>query len=56
MKTLLSIILLAFIFTGTSFSQDFQPPPPIDNEYFTLSVGDWVSDEYEFMGMKWTEE
>jgi len=56
MKTLLSFILLTFIFTGTSFSQDFQPPPPIDNEYFTLSVGDWVSDEYEFMGMKWTDE
>lgn len=56
MKTLLSLFVIVLVFVNISYSQDFQPPPPIDNEYFTLSVGDWVSDEYEFMGMKWTDE
>ena len=38
------------------FAQDMQPPPPIDNEFFNNSIGDWVSEEYEMMGMKWTED
>ena len=56
MKTLLSIILLAFIFAGSSFAQEFNPPPAIDNEFANESIGSWVSEEYELMGMKWKEE
>ena len=56
MKTLLLLFVFALLFVNLSYSQEIQLPPAIDNEYFTLSVGDWVSDEYEFMGMKWTDE
>lgn len=56
MKTLLSIIFLTFIFTINSYSQGFKVPPPIENEFFNESVGTWISDEYEMMGTKWTDE
>jgi len=55
MKTLISFFVIALIFVNLSYSQEIQLPPAIDNEYFTLSVGEWESDEYEFMGMKWTD-
>ena len=56
MKTLLSIFVLSLLIHAGIFSQDMQPPPPIEDEFFNSSIGDWVSDEYEMMGMKWTEE
>ncbi|MFC2093217.1 hypothetical protein ACFLSV_04890 [Bacteroidota bacterium] len=56
MKTLLTIIVLSFILTINSFSQGFKVPPPIENEFFNASVGSWVSDEYEVMGMKCIDE
>jgi hypothetical protein len=56
MKTLFSIFILSILLPSGIFAQDMQPPPPIDNEYFNNSIGDWVADEYEMMGMKWTEE
>lgn len=56
MKTFLTISVLTFILTINSFSQGFKVPPPIENEFFNESVGTWVSDEYEMMGMKWTDE
>ena len=31
-------------------------PPPIENEFFNESVGTWISDEYEMMGMKCIDE
>ena len=56
MKTIFSILFLSLLLPAGIFAQDMQPPPPIDNEFFNNSVGDWVADEYEMMGMKWTEE
>lgn len=56
MKTLISIFILSLLLPAGVFAQDMQPPPPIDNVFFNSSIGDWVSDEYEMMGMKWTEE
>jgi hypothetical protein len=54
------ISVLLFVFAtacSTVFAQDeMKPPPPIDNKYFDASVGNWVSDEYEMMGMKWVDE
>jgi hypothetical protein len=56
MKTILFFLVLSLLFSLSSFAQDMQPPPPIDDEFFNNSVGDWVSEEYEMMGMKWTDE
>ncbi len=56
MKTLLIIIVLTFIFTFNSFAQGFKIPPAIENEFFNESVGTWITDEYEMMGMHWTDE
>lgn len=56
MKTLFSILVLSLLLPMGILSQDMQPPPPIDNQFFNNSIGDWVSEEYEMMGMKWTEE
>ena len=56
MKTLLTIIALTFIFSINAFSQGFKIPPAIENEFFNESVGTWISDEYEMMGMKSTDE
>lgn len=56
MKTIFSALILSFLLPTGIFAQDMQPPPPIDNEYFNNSIGDWVSEEYEMMGMKWNEE
>jgi hypothetical protein len=56
MKTILSVLVLSLLLPLSSFAQNMQPPPPIDDEFFNNSIGDWVSDEYEMMGMKWTDE
>jgi hypothetical protein len=56
MKTLFSILVLSLLIPSGIFAQDMQPPPPIENEFFNSSIGDWAADEYEMMGMKWTEE
>lgn len=52
------LILFAILFTaGLSFSQDdMKPPAPVDNSFLKMSEGNWVSEPYEFMGMKWTDE
>ena len=31
-------------------------PPAIDNAFLKSCEGSWVSDEYEYMGMKWHDE
>lgn len=57
MKKILSLLFVFAALGSTAFSQDeMKPPPPIDNKFFDASVGNWVSDEYEFMGMKWVDE
>jgi hypothetical protein len=57
MKKILAILFVSTAFAGLAFSQDeMKPPPPIDNKFFDGSVGNWVSDEYEMMGFKWTDE
>jgi len=57
MKKILVILFIFTAFAGRAFSQDeMKPPPPVDNKFFDASVGNWVSDEYEMMGMKWVDE
>ena len=54
MKTLLSIIIFFLIFVCNLYSQGFKVPEAIENEFFEQSIGTWISDEYEFFGMTWT--
>ena len=56
MKTIILIFVFSFLLPMGLFAQDMQPPPPINNEFFNASIGDWISDEYEMMGMKWKED
>ncbi len=56
MKTIILTFVFSFLLPMGLLAQDMQPPPPIENEFFNSSIGNWVSDEYEMMGMKWTEE
>jgi hypothetical protein len=52
----LSTIVLFLICVGNSYSQGFKVPPAVESEYLNESVGTWISDEYEMMGMSWTDE
>ena len=56
MKTSLLTIVLFLFLNNISYSQGFKVPPAIENEFFTESVGTWISDEYEMMGTTWTDE
>lgn len=56
MKHTIRVFIFSLLLSIPVFAQEMQPPPPIDNKFFDASVGSWVSDPYEMMGMKWTDE
>jgi hypothetical protein len=56
MKTIFSVLFLSLLLPAGILAQDMQPPAPINNKVLEESIGNWISDEYEMMGMKWNEE
>lgn len=56
MKKTILILIILILLTNISFSQDMKLPPPVDNEFLKACVGDWISETYEFYGMKWNDE
>jgi hypothetical protein len=54
-KIILLISVLCFIALNL-YSQEIKLPPAIDNAFLKSCEGSWVSDEYEYMGMKWHDE
>lgn len=55
-KLNLALILFALFISSNVFSQGMQPPKPIESELLNSMVGTWVSEPYEMMGMKMTDE
>ena len=56
MKKLFILLLFAMFITTIARSQEIKLPPPVENEFFNKCEGKWISEPYEFMGMKWTDE
>ena len=56
MKKILLVLFILLTALNISYSQDMNLPPPVDNEFLKACVGDWVSEPYEFYGMKWQDE
>lgn len=55
-KLIFPFIVISFLFSGKIFSQGMVPPPPLKSEFIDASLGTWVSDPYEIMGMKMSDE
>ena len=55
-KVNLFLILSLIIITNNIFAQGMQPPPPVESPFIDASLGTWVSEPYEMMGMKITDE
>jgi len=56
MKKLSLALFVLFLFAGAGFSQEMGLPPAVDNKLLNALPGDWVSEPYDFMGMKWQDE
>ncbi len=50
------LVLVALMFTTNAFSQGMEPPKPIQSDLMNSMIGTWVSEPYEMMGMKMTDE
>lgn len=50
------LVLIAFLLCNKIFAQGMTPPPPIKSEFIDALVGTWVSEPYNMMGMKMTDE
>jgi hypothetical protein len=50
------LVLVALLFTTNAFSQGMEPPKPIQSDLMNSMIGTWVSEPYEMMGMKMTDE
>lgn len=55
MKTILFSMVIILFVSGISFSQDMKPKP-ISSPMLKALEGTWISDPYEFMGAKMTDE
>ncbi len=57
MKKILLPVILIFLFTVNNiFSQGMVPPEPIKSALLESMMGTWVSNPYEMMGEKMTDE
>jgi hypothetical protein len=56
MKKINYFICILLLLAVKLYSQDMKLPPAIDNSFLKSCEGSWVSDEYEYMGMKWHDE
>ena len=56
MKKIIILISVFFLIAVNTYSQEMQLPPALDNAFLKSCEGSWVSDEYEYMGMKWHDE
>ncbi|HMQ70015.1 MAG TPA: hypothetical protein PKA90_13550 [Ignavibacteria bacterium] len=50
------LVLVALMFTTNAFSQGMEPPKPVQSELINSMEGTWISEPYEMMGMKMTDE
>ncbi len=50
------LVLITFTMSGIVFSQGMNPPAPIKSATLDAMTGNWVSETYEMMGMKFTDE
>lgn len=55
-KLNLFAIVLTFVLAGRLFAQDMTPPAPIESPLLSQMTGTWVSNPYEMMGSKMTDE
>ena len=55
-KLSFALIFIALFISGSAFSQGMVPPKPIESEILNSMVGTWVSEPYDMMGMKMTDE
>ena len=53
MKTLKLFLVVVCIgmLSSAAFAQDMQPPPPIQNSFFSAALGTWKAEPYKMMGM-----
>lgn len=51
-----AVFLIALLFTTNAFSQGMIPPEPVNLEVLNKSLGTWVSEPYDMMGMKMSDE
>ena len=56
MKKLFFLLLLGFINIWNLKAQDMKLPPANNNSLFKQIAGTWISEPYDFMGVKWTDE
>src|SRR5690606_256809 len=45
-------VLFVSLFYSAAFSQDMQPPPPVQNSFFSAAIGTWKAEPYKMMGME----
>lgn len=55
-KLNLLLFVLTFAVAGTILAQDMTPPAPIESSLLNQMTGTWVSNPYEMMGSKMTDE
>lgn len=58
MKTIKFSLLIVSIsmLASMSMAQDMQPPPPIENKTFEMSLGEWTAQPYTMMGNRITRD
>lgn len=52
----LILVVLMLLVSGKIYSQGMVPPNPIKSAFIDASLGTWVSEPYDMMGMKMTDE
>ncbi len=55
-KVNLLLILSIFLITNNVFSQGMKPPAPIQSPFLEASMGTWISEPYQMMGMNISDE
>lgn len=55
-KIKLLIVVITILLSGKLFAQGMTPPEPVSSPLLESMVGTWISDPYELMGMKFTDE
>lgn len=56
MKKIIFLLSIFFLMEMGLYAQEMKLPPALDNAFLKAYEGFWVSDEYEFLGVKWHDE
>lgn len=56
MKKIIFLLSIFFLMEMGLYAQEMKLPPAVDNAFLKACEGEWISDEYELMGMLWRNE